>query len=152
MCSISYTVTDPDLTSSSFILKEVIGRPSCNMRLALSRRRVELQEHVGHGLIQLHDGGLIATSVAIVGRAEDSHYILVVAPVVAFHYKLMSTGNQGQPVYMVEMIRNILPECVASTAGRWSEANSVVRIGPQQVAHGTVVGHLSNAIELPYLI
>jgi len=119
---------------------------------ALSWRRVELEEHVGHGLIQLHDGGLIAASVAIVGSAEDGYNVLFMAPIIAFHYKLMCTGDQSQTVNVVEMLRDVLAEGVASTSRRWSESNSVVRIRPQQITHGTVVWHFSYAIELPYLI
>ena len=37
-------------------------------------------------LVHLHDGGLVAASVAVVGGAEDGHHIHDVGPVVALQF------------------------------------------------------------------
>ena len=43
------------------------------MRLASSRGGIELLERVFQMLIDLHYGGLVATTVAVVGSAEDGN-------------------------------------------------------------------------------
>ena len=34
-------------------------------------------------IVQLHEGSLVATAVAVVGSTEDGHHVLLMAPVVA---------------------------------------------------------------------
>lgn len=46
-------------------------------------------------LVDLHDGGLVATPVAVVGGTEDGHHVLVVAPVVS----LCVCGNNECVLY-----------------------------------------------------
>ena len=75
---------------------------------ALPRRRVKLEEGVFQGIVKLHDGGLVATPVAVVGGGEDGDDVPVVRPVVPLHDELMSSANQGQTIRMVECLRNIL--------------------------------------------
>lgn len=59
------------------------------MRLATTRRRVELQESILEVFVDLHNGRLIRTSVAIVGSTEDRDDILLMTPIVSLHYELM---------------------------------------------------------------
>ena len=66
--------------------------------LSLPWRRVKLEEGVFEGIVQLHDGGLVAAPVAVVGGREDGDDVPVVGPVVALHDKLMSSANQGQTI------------------------------------------------------
>ena len=56
---------------------------------------VKLQERVLESVIQLHDGGLVAASVAVVGRGEDGDDVPVVGPVVPLHYELVSPGRRN---------------------------------------------------------
>lgn len=51
--------------------------------LAATRSRIELKECVLEMLINLHDSCLVATSVAVIGSAEDGHHVAVLTPVVA---------------------------------------------------------------------
>jgi len=81
----------------------------------LTRSRVELKEVVLHELINLHDGGLITTAVAIVGCGEDSDDVALVRPVVSVHDQLMGAGNPSEVVGVVELLRDILTKAVAST-------------------------------------
>lgn len=59
----------------------------------------------------------------------------------------MRTCNQRQAVVVVEGFRNILAKRVAGTTRRDSPAASVIRVGPQQVAHGALVGNLLDAVQ-----
>jgi hypothetical protein len=43
---------------------------------------------------------------------------------------------------MIERLRNVLPESVPSTTGRYSPATPVIWIRPQEIAHGPFVGNL----------
>ncbi|RNA05675.1 hypothetical protein BpHYR1_001488 [Brachionus plicatilis] len=54
------------------------------------------------GIVKFHYGGLITASVAVVWSRENSDNISVVAPVVAFHDELMGSGDQGEPVGVIE--------------------------------------------------
>ena len=81
--------------------------PSQN-KTALPWRGVKLQEGVLQGVIQLHDAGLVAAPVAIVGGGEDGDHVPVVTPVVALHHQLMGPAHQGQAVRMVECLGYIL--------------------------------------------
>lgn len=54
----------------------------------------------------------------------------------------MSACNERKAVVVVERLGDILAERVSSTSGRDSPAAPVVGVGPEQVAHGTLVGHL----------
>jgi hypothetical protein len=74
-----------------FCLEEVIGRTTRHMRLAAPRGRIELEETVSQLIVQLHDGGLIATAVAVVRRRENGDDIAIVAPIVTLHHQLMGT-------------------------------------------------------------
>ena len=69
---------------------------------------VKLQERVLESIIQLHDGGLVAASVAVVGSGEDGDHVPVVGPVVSLHHQLVGPRYQGQPVRMVECLGNVL--------------------------------------------
>lgn len=45
-------------------------------------------------LVDLHDGSLIAASVAVIGGAENRYHVPVLAPIVSLHDQLMCSGNQ----------------------------------------------------------
>ena len=81
-------------------------------------------------------------SVAVVGRGEDSDGVLLVRPGVALHDELVRTRDQVEAVGVVELLAYVLPESVSGAARRDAPAAAVVRVGPEQVAHGTLVGDL----------
>lgn len=72
-------------------LQEVVWCSAGDMGLSSPWGRVKLKEGVLESIIQLHDGRLVATAVAIVGSTEDGHYVLVMTPVVALHDQLMGS-------------------------------------------------------------
>ena len=108
---------------------------------------VKLQERVLESVIQLHDGGLVAASVAVVGRGEDGDDVPVVGPVVSLHDQLVGPGHQVQPVAVVERLGDVLTEGVASSAGRYSPASAVIGVGPEEVTHGTLVWDLLEPVQ-----
>lgn len=73
-------------------------------------------------LIDFHYCGLVAASVAVVGgcgtlaialvhqdlllehTGEDGHHVPVLGPIVALHYQLMSSCDEGQAIIMVECL------------------------------------------------
>ena len=64
----------------------------------MSGSRVELEEIILHELVDLHYGGFVTASVAVVGRGEDSHDVALVRPVVAVHDQLMGAGDARQVI------------------------------------------------------
>jgi len=70
----------------------------------------------------------------VVRRGEDGDDVFLVAPVVALHDQLVRARHQRETVVVVELLGDVLPECVAGTAGTDAPAAAVVGIGPQEVA------------------
>ena len=54
----------------------------------------------------------------------------------------MGTSNKRETIVMVERLADVLAECVSSSSGAYSPSATVVGVRPQQVAHGTLMGHL----------
>ena len=99
-------------------------------------------------LIDLHNRGLVPTAVAVVRRGEDGGHVLVVRQAVAVHHQLMRAGNHLQFVSVVKLLADIVAESVPSTAGGDAPSSAVIGVGPQQIAHGTLVGYLLDAVQL----
>jgi len=129
------------------ILQEVVGSFAGDMGLAASRSGVKLEEGVFEVLVNLHNGGLVAAPVAVVGGTEDRDHVPLVAPVVTLHHELMGPRHQGQTVAVVEGLGNVRAKRVAGTAGGDSPATPVIGVGPQQVAHWALVGHLNDPVQ-----
>ena len=68
-------------------------------------------------------------------------------PVVSFHYQLVSPGHQSQAVGVVESLRDVLAEGVSRPPGRDAPASSVIRVGPEEVTHGTLVRNLLQPVQ-----
>lgn len=81
--------------------------------------------------------GVLTAAVAVVGRREDGDDLVVVAPVIALHHQLVRPRHQLQAVVVVELLADVLPKGVARTPRRDAPPAAVVRVRPQQVAHGT---------------
>lgn len=117
-------------------------------------------QRVFEGVVQLHDGRLVATAIAVVGGAKYRHHIPLVAPVVALngqthqsvcvrrgraasglpylHDQLVGSGHQREAVGVVEGLRDVLAKRVAGPPGGDAPAAAVIRVRPQQVAHGAL--------------
>lgn len=68
-----------------------------------------------HRVINLHNGSLVTTPVAVVWGREHSHNLPVVLPLVALHYELMRTSNEVETVNVSKLLRDILTERVTSS-------------------------------------
>jgi hypothetical protein len=73
--------------------------------------------------------------------------IPILRPVVALHDQLMSSCHQSQAIVVVECLRDILPKCVTGATRRDAPSTSIVRVRPEEVAHGTFMGNLLYAIQ-----
>ena len=83
-----------------------------------------------HELINLHDCGLVAATVTVIGSGEDSDNVTLVCPVVSIHDQLMCAGNTCQVVRVIELLRDVLTEAVTSTARGDTPTTSVIGIRP----------------------
>ena len=98
--------------------QEVVRCPLVDVaELILLGSWVELQEGVLHKLVDLHDGCLVAASVAVVRRREHRDHVAVVRPVEPVHDELVGACNQFQIVRVVELFRDVLTEGVAGAPG-----------------------------------
>ena len=103
-------------------------------------------------LVNLHDGGLITASVAVVRCAEDGHHISILAPIVALHDELMRSRDQCQAIIVVERLADVLTKSLASASWTDAPATSIVRITPQQITHWPLVRHFLNPVQTSNII
>ena len=133
--------------------QEVVRRAQANVRdLGLAGCRVELEEIILDELVNLHYGGFVTASVAVVGCGENRDDVALVCPVVSVHDKLMRTCDSSQAVRVVELLRDVLSEGVTSASGRDTPTTTVIGVRPEQVTDGALVGGLLDAIELTNLV
>ena len=74
-------------------LQEVVWCLTSHMRFPAPWGWVKLKEGILEGIIELHDGSLVAATVAVVWRRENGHHIPVVRPVVPLHHQLVGPGE-----------------------------------------------------------
>jgi len=79
-------------------LKEVIWSAASHMWFPPPGGRIKLEEGILQGVVELHDGSLISTSVTIIGSREDGDHISVMGPVVPLHHQLMRPCDQSESV------------------------------------------------------
>ena len=63
------------------------------------------------------------------------------------HYKLMGSRDQRQRVVVVKGLRDVLAKGVTGSSRGNAPAAAIVGIRPQQIAHGSLVGYLLNAVQ-----
>lgn len=105
-----------------------------------------------HVLVESHDRSLVPAAIAVVRRTKHCDDVAVVRPIVALHDELVSTCDSRQAVRVIKLFGYILTETVASTSGRDTPSASVIGVRPEQIAHGTLLGHLLNSIKLSNLV
>ena len=76
-----------------------------------------MEERILEMLVDFENRCLVPASVTIVRGREYRHHILVVAPIITLHYKLMCSRNERETVVVVEMLRYVLPESISRAAG-----------------------------------
>ena len=135
-------------------LQEVVWSPLGGLHLRPSPGcRVELYEGPVRVVSQLEDGGHVPAPVAVVGGREDGDQVPLVGPAVALHRHLVRPADHGQPVAEVEGPGDVLPEGVSRPPGRHPPAlPPLLRVGPEQVGHGTLVRRLLQPVQRPDLV
>jgi hypothetical protein len=136
------------------VLQEILG---CLGRLhrhgfAPTRRRIKLQELIIHLLVHFQNGRLIATPVTVIGSRKNRHDRTFVTPVVPFHDELMRPSDGRKTVAMVKGGGNIRAKGKSGSPRRNAPPGSIVRITPQEIAHGSFVRHFLHAIQLSHVI
>jgi hypothetical protein len=58
----------------------------------------------------------------------------------------MGPRDECQSVVVVKRLRDVLPERISSAPRRDSPAATVVRVGPEKIAHGPFVRHFLDAV------
>lgn len=66
-------------------------------------------------VVNLHNGCLISTPVAVIGSREHCHDHSIVLPLISFHYQLMRPGNEAETVNVRELLSNVLAKGVAGS-------------------------------------
>lgn len=59
----------------------------------------------------------------------------------------MGSRDECEAVGVIERLGNVVTECVAGAARRNAPAVAIVRVGPEQVAHGTFVWDFLETVE-----
>ena len=126
-------------------------RPS-HIRVDRPAKLIKLEEIPVHALVNLHDRRLVPAPVAVVRRAKHRHHRLIVRPLVTVLHQLVRPGDHLQPVAVVELLGDVLTKRVTRAPGRDTPAAPVVRVGPQQVTHRSLVRHLLRPRELPNVL
>ena len=96
----------------TLLSQKVIRGTSGDVWFTTAGSRVEHQEIVIHLFIHLHYTCLVAAAVTVIGRRENRHYLFLVAPIVARHDELMGTCHCFETIFLNELVRDVLPECV----------------------------------------
>ena len=116
------------------------------MRLTSTRCWVENEEVVVHLFVDFHDACFITTAVAVIRCGEDRYDLLFVRPIVALisqvreeivkigiaeektyrHDQLVRSCHCFKTILLDELIRDILPECVACATRRDAPACAVI--------------------------
>mmetsp|Transcript_33949 Transcript_33949/g.102280 ORF Transcript_33949/g.102280 Transcript_33949/m.102280 type:complete len:295 (-) Transcript_33949:520-1404(-) len=145
------TASPPKERNGEGSSEEVVGHALVQFLLvALLRRRLvhdELGPRVDR-VADLHDGGHVAAAVAVVRRGEDRHARVGVSPRVALHDELVRSYDELERVRREELLRDVRAERVPRAPGRDAPAAALVRVRPDQVAHGPLVRDLLEAVQL----
>jgi len=98
-------------------------------------------------LINFHNGGLISATIAVIWGGENRDNVSILRPIISFHYQLVRSCDQRQPVVVIKGLGNILPECVSCASWRNAPATPVIWIAPEQIAHGSFMRDFLDTVE-----
>jgi hypothetical protein len=100
-------------------------------------------------LVHLHDGGLIATSIAIIRRREYCDDIHVVRPIAPIHNQLMRARYQRQPIALVEHFGYIGTKSISCASRGNSPTSAIIRYTQYQ-RHDYSTSRPTDAINSTY--
>lgn len=64
----------------------------------------------------------------------------------------MSPANELQIIPVIELLGNVLSKVISSASEALGPSGLVEGIAPEQVANGTINGHLLDSVQGPYMI
>ena len=100
------------------------------------------------GTIDLQDGSDVAAAVAVVRGRPDRDEGVVEEELEALLDELVCAADEVDAVHVVELVDDLGAEEDAGTPRRDAPLlDALVGVGPEEVAHGAVVGHLLLAVE-----
>lgn len=140
---VSQKVID-DRTLTIFVLLCLLFSP---MDVVL-RRRIEDIEIPFARVTHLQHTSQIATAVAVVGRAPHRAQPVIVQNLVALLAQLVSAQDVRHAIDLEELAHDLRAEGVPGPARRQRELVALgVRVRPDQVGHGALVGDLAEAVD-----
>lgn len=128
-------------------LQEIIRDTAGGAGFSTTCCGVKGQEGILEVLINLHNCGLVPTSVTIVGGGEDGDDILLMDPGVTIDDQLMRSRNQCEAVVVVELLRDVDTEGVTRTTGGDTPGETIIRVRPEQITHCAFMGDLLQAVQ-----
>jgi len=102
--------------------------------------------------IELENRCDIAATITVVWGTPNRHDRLIKHHLVPLHRQLVGSGDEVDGIIMSERFGDIGSEKEASSTRRKTPARNIIRIGPEQVAHGSVMRNLLLSIYSPNLI
>lgn len=136
------------------ILRRVLRQVATNRcgssikHLALRTRKRHYLEFVLHVLVHFHDGRHVAATIAVIGSRPHCHELIVKHVLVSLHHELMRATNEIQVVRLVEFAHAVAAEYKSTSARVGSPSHEFFfGIGPQHVAHASLVRKFNDAID-----
>ena len=118
------------------------------MGLTSSWCRIKHKEIVIHLFIYFHNTSFVTASVTIVRRTEYRHDLLLMRPIKTIHYKLMGTRNHLETIGVIEVLRDVLSKCKASTSWRDAPTMPFIGVRPEEVTHRSFVRNFHLPVQL----
>lgn len=135
------------------LLHEIIRNSLlCWFRSLISWRRVKRDDVLFACLVNFHDCSLVATTITIIWGTEQGHDLIIVSILESIHDQLVSSHDLRKLIYMIKLLRAILPESVSRPARRDAPTATIVWIRPDQVTQWSLVWHFHLALQILYVI
>ena len=118
----------------------------------ISWRRVKRDDVLFACLVNFHDCSLVATTITIIWGTEQGNNLFIVSILKSIHDQLVSSHDLRKLIYMIKLLRTILPECVSRPARRDAPTAPIVWIRPDQVTQWSFVWHFHLTLQILYVI
>ncbi len=91
-------------------------------------------------IIQLENRCHVSATIAVIRCRPNRYDCLIEHQLIPFQNQLMCSRDQVEIVRVGKALNYVTSEEEACTSGAHSPAGNVVRVGPEEVAHGSIVG------------
>ena len=140
--SLKHAIASPGTDNVESIIQNTITPPS--ITVTPGNRAA-----VGGILAQLQDRRHIAAAIAVIRGGPNGHDAAVKHLLVALHDELVGAGHEGQVVFVVKLLDNVAAKQESRAARAQTPTFNLVRVGPQQIAHGAFVWHFLFSVDQP---